>query len=147
MGSFGINIDGVWIKIQHSTYYQGPPTRNAKLRVAHAPGMPGTFSPPLWVSNPDIHHGSCIPHVPWCMFGSLTNDFLWSRWRGKRSRHSRCVRNQQYYVSGKRPMWKITATLLWPQCVQNNYTKYCKRYICCMFETNPWSTIGLINCS
>ena len=26
--------------------YHGPLTRNVKLRVAHAPGMPGTFSPP-----------------------------------------------------------------------------------------------------
>ena len=26
--------------------YNGPLTRYEKLRVAHAPGMPGTFSPP-----------------------------------------------------------------------------------------------------
>ena len=36
--------------------------------------------------------------------GSLTNGFLWSRWRGKRSRHSRCMRNPQFCVSGKRPI-------------------------------------------
>ena len=39
----------------------GPLARYVKLRVAHAPGMLGT----------------------------LTNGSLWSRWRGKRSRHSR----------------------------------------------------------
>ena len=88
----------------------GPLTRYVKLRVAHAPGMPGTFSPPPRFSDPDMHHGTCETHVPWCMSGSLTSGFLWNRWRGKRSRHSRCMRNPQFYVSGKRPIvtswWK-----------------------------------------
>ena len=26
------------------------------------------------VSDPDMHHGTCIAHVPWCMSGSLTRD-------------------------------------------------------------------------
>ena len=82
----------------------GPLSRYAKLRVAHAPGMPGTFSPPPRVSDPDMHHGTCMTHVPWCMPGSKTSGFLWSRWCGKRSRHSRCMRNPQFCVSGKRPM-------------------------------------------
>ena len=43
-------------------------------------------------------------HVPWCMTRSLTIGFLWSRWRGKCSRHSRCMRNLQFCVSGKRPI-------------------------------------------
>ena len=73
-----------------------------KLRVAHAPIMPRTFSPPLWVSDTDMHHGTCVTHVPWCITGSLTSCILWSRWRGKR--HSRCMRNTQLYVSDKRPM-------------------------------------------
>ena len=42
--------------------------------------------------------------MPWCMPGSLTRGFLWNRWRAKRSRHSRRMRNPQFYVSGKRPM-------------------------------------------
>ena len=50
----------------------GPLARYAKLRVAHAPGMPGTFSPPPRVSDLDMHHGTCVTHVPWCMPGSLT---------------------------------------------------------------------------
>ena len=24
------------------------------------------------VSDPGMHHGTCVPHVPWCMSGSLT---------------------------------------------------------------------------
>ena len=55
----------------------GPLTRYVKLRIAHSPGMPGTFSRPptskkLLVSNPDMHHITCVTHVPWCTSGSLT---------------------------------------------------------------------------
>ena len=42
----------------------GPLARYVKLRVAHAPGMSGTFYPPLRVSDPDMHHGTCVTHVP-----------------------------------------------------------------------------------
>ena len=66
----------------------GPLARFVKVMVAHAPGMPGKFSPPPLGSNPSIHHGTCVTHVPWCMPGTLLSGFLWSRWRGKRSRHS-----------------------------------------------------------
>ena len=82
----------------------GPLTRYVTLRVAHAPGMPGTFSPSPRISDPDMHHGTCVMHVPWCMPGSLTNGFLGSRWREKRSQHSWCMRNPQFGVSGKSPM-------------------------------------------
>ena len=54
------------------------------------------------VSDPDMHHGTCVTHVPWCMSGSPT-----CNGRGKRSRHSRHMRNPQFYVSGKRPMAPI----------------------------------------
>ena len=55
------------------------------LRIAHAPGMPGTFTPPPRVSDPAMHHVTYVTHVPWCTPGSLTSAFLWSRWRGKLS--------------------------------------------------------------
>ena len=54
----------------------GPLIKYVKLRIAHAPGMSETFSPhplqrkPL-VSEPGMHHGTCVTHVPWCMSGSL----------------------------------------------------------------------------
>ena len=54
-----------------------------KIAGAHAPGMPGTFSPSPQVSDPDMHHGTCVTHVPWCMPGSLTSGFPWNRRRGK----------------------------------------------------------------
>ena len=48
-----------------------------------------------------MHDGTCV------MPGSLTNDFLWSRWWGKRPRHPLRMRNPQFYVSGKRPIGVI----------------------------------------
>ena len=60
------------------------------------------FPPPPRFSDPDMHHGTCVTHVPWCMSGSLTSSILWNRWRGKRSRHSRRMRNPRFWVSGKR---------------------------------------------
>ena len=88
-----------------------PLTRYIKLRVVHAPGMPGTFSPPLPVSDPDMDHGTCLTHVPWCMPGSLTSGFLWSQLRRKRSRHSRRMRNPQFHASGKRPIVNSNYTI------------------------------------
>ena len=67
-------------------------------------GNAGIVFPPPRVSDPEMHHGTYVTHVPWCIPGLLTSGFLWSRWRGKRSRHSRRMRNPQFYVSGKRPM-------------------------------------------
>ena len=82
----------------------GTLTRYVKLWVAHAPGMPGTFSPPPQVADRDMHHSTCVTHVSWRMLGSITSGFLWSRCWGKRSQHSRRMHNPQFYVSGKRPM-------------------------------------------
>ena len=75
--------------------------RYANMWVAHAPGMPGTLSPPPRVSDPDIHHGTCVTHVTWCMPGSLISGLLWRRWRGKRYRHF--WRNFAYLSRG--PCW------------------------------------------
>ena len=64
-----------------SSWPHGPLTRYVKLQVTHAPGMPGKFSPAAVfkgnrsiVSDPGIHHGTCVTHVPWCMSRSLTCD-------------------------------------------------------------------------
>ena len=52
-----------------------------------------------------MHQGTCVTHVSWCMPGSLTSGFISCRWRRKRSRHSSRMRNRQFCISGKRPMW------------------------------------------
>ena len=75
--------------------------------------MPGTFSPPPLVNDHDMHHGTGVKHVPWCMPGSLTNGFPWSQWRGKRSRHfwRMHMRNSQFYGSGKDNIGKLGGCL------------------------------------
>ena len=93
----------LWLTISHR-----PLARYIKLWVAHAPG---TFTPPPRVNDPDMHHGTWVKHVSWCMSGSLTNGFLWSRWWGKRSRHSRRIPNPQFCVSGKKPIVPIFFTV------------------------------------
>ena len=80
-----------------------PDTYNCGLRMRRECRFPRhrlQRKPP--VSDPGMHHGACVTHVPWCMSGSLTRG-----WRGKRSRHSRRMRNPHFYVSGKRPMTTI----------------------------------------
>ena len=64
-------------------HHQWASCQMRKIAGAHAPGMPGTFSPSPQVSDPDMHHGTCVTHVPWCMPGSLTSGFLLNRRRGK----------------------------------------------------------------
>ena len=39
--------------------------------------------------------------------------FIWSRWQGKRSRHSRSMRNPPFYVSGKKLMGAMVAVKFW----------------------------------
>ena len=66
--------------------------------------MPGTLSPPPRVSNPGMHYGTCGTHVPWCMPGSLTSGFLWSRWWGKTFPAFPAHAQPPFYVFGKRPI-------------------------------------------
>ena len=77
------------------------------LLFAHGLGMPRTFSTPPWVRYPDIYHGTCVTHLPWCMSGSPTSGFLRRRGGGGggSSRRSQCMRNSQINVSGKRRTW------------------------------------------
>ena len=100
----------------------GPLAKYVKLRAVHAPE---TFSPIPQISDPGMHHGTCVTHVPWCMPGSLTSGFLWNRWRGQRSRHSRRMCNAQFYISVKRSIAGIRNDLLIciirPQSVKPQY--------------------------
>ena len=105
------------------------------MPVAHAPGMPGTFCPPPRVSDPDIHHGTCVKHVPWCMPGSLTSGFLWSRWR----ENVPCIpgacatRNVTYQVRG---LWfDIHEYSQHKHCIQKLCVACCEMY--CTDAFNP----------
>ena len=77
----------------------GPLVRYIKLRDVHAPGIPETFSPPPRVSDPGMHHGTCVMYVPWCMPGSLTSDFSLRSAAGKTFQAFPGVRNPQFCVS------------------------------------------------
>ena len=41
------------------------------------------FPRPPQVSDPGMHHSTCVTHMPRCMPGSLTSGFLWNRWLEK----------------------------------------------------------------
>ena len=123
-----------------------------RIAVAHVMRIPGTFSPPPRVSDPGMHHGTCVTHVPWCMPGSLISGFLWSWWRGNRPRLSRRMCNLQFYVTGKRSMrihfsnsnfvfydiaWLLSLKLLrWHQSItsycQITQRWYCPYHSCCV---------------
>ena len=51
------------------------------------------------VSDPGMHHGTCVTHVPWCMSGSLTCG------SGKTFPAFPAHAHLQFYVSGKRPIY------------------------------------------
>ena len=112
----------------------GPFGRYAKLRFVHAPGMPGALYPRLRVSDPDMHYGTCVTHVPWCMPGSLTSGFLWSQWREKRSQHSRRMHNPQ---SGtRRHMKGVTFEL---------FGKHCSFRALSGYYDGIWFVVGIVS--
>ena len=96
--------------------FNGPLARYVELRVVRGPGMPVKFAPPPRVSDPDIHHGTCVTHVSWCLPESLNSDFLWSSVAGKTFPVFRRMRNPQFCVSGKRPIG-ISDVVHRPVCV------------------------------
>ena len=62
------------------------------------------------VSDPGMHHGTCVTHVPWCMPGSLIRD-------GRENVPGfpgEC--NPQFCVSGKRLMRETQRTRRRPGC-------------------------------
>ena len=81
----------------------GPLARYVKLRVAHAPGMPGTFSPPPTsketTSSRSRHASRHVRHARTVKHVGIANPW----WRGNGSRHSRRMCNPYIYASGKRP--------------------------------------------
>ena len=81
------SFDVATLYLSIHTYTHGPLTRYVKLWVAHAPGMPRTFSPtPISkeITNKWSRHASRhVRHARAVMHAGIANP----RWRGKRSRH------------------------------------------------------------
>ena len=90
-----------------------------KIACCACAGNARNVSLPSRVSDPDMHQGTCLMHVPYCMLGSLTSGFPWSRWRRKCSRHSRCMRKPQFCVFGKSPIKYI----YWFISIHINHTR------------------------
>ena len=78
--------------------------------VAHAPGMPGTFSlPPTskeTASERSRHASRHVRHACAVMHVGIAKP----RWCGKRSRHFRCMQNPHFYLSCKRPIPRTLRT-------------------------------------
>ena len=85
----------IWahLKIVMIFSLHGPPIRYVKLRVAHAPGMPGRFSPPPTSEETAGQRSKRVSgHVCQArarMHAGIANP----RWPWKRSRHSRRLCN------------------------------------------------------
>ena len=99
---YGVTVRGDFIPGSRVHHSNGPLTRYAKLRLAHAPGMPATFPPPPWVSDPAASRHARDARAVMHAEIAYWRCFLWSRWRGKRSRHSRRMhyRNFTYLFRG-----------------------------------------------
>ena len=83
----------------------GPLTRYVKLQVAHAPGMPGTFSPAAdFKENRLIAIPACITARAWRTCRDACRDRLHAV-TGKTFPAFPAHAHPQFYVSGKRPMW------------------------------------------
>ena len=135
------SISGAYMSVFVIISLHGPLARYVQLRVVHAPGMPGRFSTPLRVSDPDMHHGTCVTRVPWRMPGSLTSGFLWSRRQGKRSRHPRRMRKPQ--VSGKRPI--IASYCISCSKSKKTLSNVWRQYYVCSCVGYPWKRGMLVN--
>ena len=109
------------------------------------------------VSDPSMHHGTCVTHVPWCMSGLLT--------RGGRENvpgiPGACA-TSNLYISGKRPiMWINVDHELWCHMVMPdaNALKNCstnskfadaknqhacaRHNYCNIMQTKTWYLIGI----
>ena len=95
-----------------------------QLRIVRAPGMPRTFSlPPTskeTTSKRSRHASRHVRDARAVMHVGIANP----RWREKRSKHSRRMRNPQFYVSGKRPMPTV---LTYDQCILDQVIAQCRQ--------------------
>ena len=87
-----------------TTHRHGPLTRYVKLQVAHAPGMPGTFSPAAnFKENRLLAIPACITARAWRTCRDACRDRLHAV-TGKTFPAFPAHAHPQFYVSGKRPM-------------------------------------------
>ena len=73
-----VSLRWQWLTMATSHYQPWASYQIRKIAGCACAGNAGNVFPihrlqrkPL-VSDPDMHHGTCVTHVPWCMSGSLT---------------------------------------------------------------------------
>ena len=120
----------VWLQIASILPVPWASCRVCKIvgHICDAPGMSWTFSPPRRVFGPDMHYGTCVTHVSWCMPGSITSGFLWSRWRGKRSQHSMRMRNLQFRYLVRGPLMIILELVDWIIIISSRVSRGIKQW-------------------
>ena len=129
----------------NSIEIHGPLTRYVKLWEAHVPGMPGTFSPPPTSKETASKRSR---HAWWhvrCARAVMDVGIANLRWWGKRSRHSRRMRNPQFYVSGKRPMSPTLKSLnrdITIFILRTVHNSFCRPIILAPFNNNPFAQYG-----
>ena len=90
----------------------GPLTRYVKLQVAHAPGMPGTFSPAAdFKGNRQLAIPACITARAWRTCRDACQDRLPAA-TGKMFQAFPAHAHPQFCVSGKRPISIISENIL-----------------------------------
>ena len=100
-------------------------------------GDAGNVSPPPRVSALNVHHGTCVTHVPGCMPGSLSSSILWSRWRGKRSGRMRNPhRNFTYLIRGPLQWHHMTHQITGNTIVCSFDNLYSQLHIMALCEEN-----------
>ena len=111
----------LWDHVTRSYCLYGPLTRYAKLRVAHEAGRE-RFSPTAGKrsqrASRHLLDARAVIHS-----GIADRRFLWSRRRGKRSRHYQSMRKPQFCVSGKRPIQQNC--MFWPTVLENGGYNSC----------------------
>ena len=86
----------------------GPLTKYVKLQVVHAPGMPGTLSPPPPVSDPDMDHATCMTFRDACQGRKLAVSFEVGAGENVPSIPGACTpHNFTYLVRGPYPEWSL----------------------------------------
>ena len=131
-----------------------PDTQNCRLRMRREcrEGFPDTA-----VSDPDMHHGTCVTHVPCCMPGSLTSDFLWSRWRGKSSwgqygahlgpvgpRWAPCWPHESCY-QGVFTLATLTAFTMQPSICGGAHARVAIETVPTLAEVHTWIALALVD--
>ena len=103
-------------------YYNGVPWTSDQIRkIARCACAGNAFPPPISKETISLRSRNASRHVRYAR-AMMHIEIAYPRWWVKRSRHSRSMRNLQFYVSGKRVVPNGTITS-YAHCICTNYLK------------------------